>query len=111
MAFREYQRAGETTTWDFDEVLAHLLSRGIVLGLGGLGTGADGFVRADISPSVSDATWAAALDAFVPSPDPVRIAQGYLRGRFKAIRAKDPATRTVAERDLLALLTIMRQDA
>lgn len=118
MAIREYRKAGETVEWDFEDVIAYLLGKGYVIGPAGLATAlevaADGttgeLVRLDIDANVPDATLTADLDAFVPAPNPERTARGYLRKRAKTILAKDPASRTVAERDLLAVIVVLRQD-
>lgn len=110
MARREYHRTGETVELDAEAVQSYLQGKGYIIGPGGVGTGLDGLIVADIDPNVPDATWTADLDAFVPAADPQRTARAYLIARGRAIKAKDPATRTVAERDLLALLVTMRQD-
>lgn len=112
MAIREYRRAGENAEWNVEEVRAYLAGKGYVFGPGGIGTGVDGLVRADIDANVPNETWTADLDAFTPSPDPVRIARNYLIGRYKAINPKTNQQRaqaTLNENDLLALLTLLRQ--
>lgn len=108
MTVYEYRRAGEVAGWDTDDVTAFLLGRGHVVGPGGVGCGVDGtaaLVRADLERDPS-----ADLDAYVPPPDPVRAALKWLRQRTAAIRAKDPATWTVPEKDFMAIAAILRSD-
>lgn len=121
MAFKEYRRSGETAEWNVNEVEAYLRAQGFLIGPGGIATGLDvtngtpsAFVRADLDPNVPDATLTTALDAFVPSPDPVRVARGYLLTRYRAIKAKtvqQRAAATLNENDLFALLTLLRQES
>lgn len=108
MAFVEYRRAGEIVGWDYEDVARFLVARGYQVGPGGVGCGTDGtaaLVRADLDRDPS-----ADLDAYAPPSDPVRTARRYLRQRVAAIKATDPSLRTTGDKDLLALLTIMRED-
>lgn len=117
MARREYRRPGETIEWNATEVEAYLRNAGFLLGPSGLGVGVEAVdgvtsvvVSADLDANLPDATIAAALDRFTPTPDPQRTARGYLLGRMRTIKGKPAGQRSVAENDLLALLTVLRQD-
>jgi hypothetical protein len=110
VAIREYRRTGETAEWDAEDVAAYLAGKGYLIGPAGLGCGQDGLVRLDVDANIPDAVLKTDLDAYVPPPDPQRVARGYLIGRARAIRAKAPGTRTQAENDLLALLVVLRPD-
>lgn len=104
------RKAGETVDWDDGAVRAYLVGQGIAVGPGGVGCGTDAtgpFVRVHL-PGGGDPS--AALDAYAPAANPVRTARRYLRQRVAAIKATDPSLRTTGDRDLLALLTVMRED-
>lgn len=111
MARREYRKqGGEMAEWPASEVDAYLRGKGYLIGPGGVGTGVDGLVVADIDPNVPDATWKADMDAFQPSADPLRTARGYLIGRAREIKAKPQQQRAVTEKDLLAMIVLLRLD-
>jgi hypothetical protein len=108
MTWFEYRRPGEVVGWDFDDVTAFLVARGYRIGPGGVGTGVEGtaaLVRADL-----DRDPATDLGAYAPPADPIRTARVYLRNRLAAIRATAPAQRTAGDRDLLAVLALLRED-
>lgn len=107
-----YARTGETA-FDPDQVERFLLARGFLVGPGGVASGtsrdaqgqAVAWVRADL-----DRDPGADLDQYAPVSDPARQAVQYLAGRVRDIRATAPAQRTTAERDLLALVAVLRAD-
>jgi hypothetical protein len=108
VAFFEYRRAGEQAAWDHDDVAAYLAARGYAIGLGGVGCGVDGdaaLVRADL-----DRDPAADLAAYAPPLDAYRANRKYLRQRLAEIKAKPAAELTTGDRDLRALLGLMRED-
>lgn len=112
--FWECRDPDEAESWNAAAVGAHLAVRGHALGPGGIGVGIvdDGaddavlLVRVDLPAGTNPA---ADLDAYAPPGSPQRAARLYLRGRAQAIRAKAPADRTTAERDLLAMATLLRR--
>lgn len=104
------RKAGETDAWDTDAFVAHLRSRGVPIGPGGVGCGEDvtgPFVRVHL-PTGYDPT--ADVDTFSPPPNAYRTAVSYLKRRARTIKAIAPASRTTAEKDLLALLIVLRSD-
>lgn len=114
MAIKQYTRANESGEWDFEQVGAFLTGLGFLIGPGGIGTAFDvvagvptAIVRVDLDSNVPDAALAAALDIYVNPADPKRVARAYLIGRAKTIRQKQPANRTQAENDLMALLALI----
>lgn len=109
MATYEYRRAGEVAAWDPDDVARYLAGLGYAAGPGGLSCGVDGtaaLVRADLDRDPS-----ADLAAYQPPPDPFRANRKYLRQRLAQIRQLPPAQWTTPDRDLVALLGLLREDA
>jgi hypothetical protein len=115
MTFREYRRTNVTAEPDPNAIEAHLKARGFLIGPGGLGAGLDTangtstlLVRVDLDPNIPDQVITDALDAFTPADDPLRTARGYLLTRLAALQAKPLKDLTVVEKDLLAILTVLK---
>lgn len=113
MAFRDYNKPGETAAIPVDALSTYLLGKGYVFGPGGLGTGIDGLVRADIDANIPDEVWHADIDAYVVPADSQRAAQNYLIGRYRVMKpmtVQQRAAITLNGNDLVALVTFFRQD-
>jgi hypothetical protein len=117
MAFKEYKRATDVS-WDSEAIEVYLKENGFLIGPGGLATGIestdDGMnvvVRLDVDANLPDDILTAALDAYQPPADPKRIARGYLIRRSKTLSDKSPKDRTDAEKDVLAILVLLGQEA
>lgn len=115
MTFKEYRRAGVTAEPDVDAIEAYLRGLGFLIGPGGIGAGletVDGvsnlLVRIDVDANLPDKALTDALDAFTPADDPLRTARGYLVGRLATLQAKPVNQLTAIERDLLAILTVLK---
>lgn len=109
------ERAGPPP--DAGELAAHLEARGYALGDGGVQIHAVYGDGADAPPT----GWWAEVDAdrdpladgadFAPAADPRPAARAALAVALGEIRAKAPSQRTAAERAVLALAVIERNDA
>lgn len=110
-SFWECRLDGEADAWNPGSVQSHLIGRGRTLGPGGIGIAVE--EAADGTPTLlvrldTDTNPTADLDTYAAPNSQNRQSWAYLADRVKAIRAKDPATRTVAERDLLAVASLLR---
>lgn len=118
MAIRDYARTGQTAQWDYEEVGTYLTGQGFLIGPAGIGTALDADdpttvrVRVDLDANVPQAAIDAALDAYVPVPDPVRTAQVDLRqahGKIKTATAATPMPQRIsALEDAVLALAAMR---
>lgn len=104
-----YQRAGEWVSWNGDSVAAYLTGLGYAVAPDSLACGISG--SAAIVTVDCDRDPTADLAKYQPPADPMRQAQVYLRQRVAAIRATAPAQRTTGDKDILAILVMLRADS